>query len=63
MAASRGARINEAGVADLNVWSGRVLAASSLVDVLEGVATAAPPSKAMPPTRAQPRGARQRTRG
>ncbi len=57
------ARVNEAGVADLDAWSGRVLTASSLVDVLEGVAPAAPPSKAVRSTRAEPRSARQHTRG
>lgn len=53
------ARIDKASAAELDGWFGRVLTASSLDDVL-GAKPAAPPSKA---TRAQPRGARQRTRG
>jgi hypothetical protein len=56
------ARIDRAGAAELDVWSGRVLSASSLDDVLEAT-VAVPPNKAMQPTRAQPRSARRRTRG
>jgi hypothetical protein len=56
------ARIGKAGAAELDVWSGRVLTASSLDEVLEAK-VAVPPNKAMQPTRAQPRGARPRTRG
>ena len=55
-------RIRTAGIEQLDAWSSQVLAASSLDDIL-GVQVAAPPNKAMQPTRAQPRGARQRTRG
>ena len=61
--AAAAALIDKAGAAELDVWSGRVLTASSLDDVL-GTTRAMPPNKAMQPTRAQPpRGARQRTRG
>jgi predicted transposase YdaD len=56
------ARIEKAAADDLDAWSARVLAASSLDDVLAGP-VAAPPNKAMQPTRVQARGARQRTRG
>jgi predicted transposase/invertase (TIGR01784 family) len=53
-------RIDKAGAAELDDWSGRVLTASSLDEVL---GAKVPPNKAMQPTRAQPRSARQRTRG
>ena len=56
------ARVDKAEATDLDVWFGRVLTASSLDEVLEANVTV-PPNKAMQPTRAQPRGARQRTRG
>ena len=56
------ARVNEAGTGELDAWSGRVLTASSLEDVLAATVTK-PPNKAMQPTRAQPRSAQQRTRG
>jgi hypothetical protein len=56
------ARIDKAGAAELDVWSGRVLTASSLDEVLEAT-FAVPPNKAMQPTRAQPRSARPRARG
>ena len=49
------ARIENASVAKLDVWLGRVLSASSLGDVLEGVSTAAPPNEAMQPTRSTSR--------
>jgi hypothetical protein len=51
--ASAVARIDHADAAQLDLWFGRVLTASSIEAVLE----------AMQPTRAQARGARQRTRG
>ena len=60
--AAAAARIEKAGPAELDLWFGRVLAASSLDDVL-GAKVAVPHNKAMQPMRAQPRGARQRTRG
>lgn len=53
-------RIDEADVAELNVWFGRVLSASSLDEVL-GVTVAARTSKATRATPAQRRTARQRT--
>ena len=56
------ARIGTAGIEQLDAWSSRVLTASSLDEVL-GAKVAGPPSQAMQPTRAQPRGARQHTRG
>ncbi len=56
------ARVDKAESTDLDVWIGRVLTASSLDEVLEAKVPV-PPSKATSPTRAQPRGARQRTRG
>jgi len=55
-------RIDKAGAAELDVWAGRVLTASSIDDVLEAKLPV-PPNKAMQPTRAQARAARQRTRG
>jgi predicted transposase YdaD len=55
-------RVDKAIAAELDVWFSRVLTASSLEDVLEAT-TAGPPNKAMQPTRAQPRSARQRPRG
>src|SRR4029079_10828281 len=60
--AAAAALIDKAGGAELDVWSARVLTASALDDVL-GATSAMPPNKAMQPTRVQPRGARQRTRG
>jgi hypothetical protein len=60
--ATAAARIDKAGSAELDVWFSRVLTAASLAEALEATA-AAPPNKAMQPTRAQARGARQRTRG
>ncbi len=54
------ARVDRAVSAELDAWFGRVLTASSLDEVL---GAKVPPNKAMQPTRAQPRGARQRTRG
>ncbi len=57
------ARIENAAASELDACFGRVLSASSLSDVLEEVATAAPPSKAVRPARTQPRSARRRTRG
>ena len=57
------ARIERAEAAELDVWFGRVLSASSLSDVLEDVAAAVPSSKATAPTRVQPRGARRRASG
>ncbi len=56
------ARVDKAEAADLDVWFGRVLTASSIDDVLDAK-IAVPPSKPMQTTRAQPRGARRRTRG
>ncbi|MFT3764083.1 MAG: Rpn family recombination-promoting nuclease/putative transposase [Minicystis sp.] len=56
------ARIDKAQVAELDVWFKRGLTASSLDDVL-APKMAVPPTKAVQPARAQPRGARQRTRG
>jgi hypothetical protein len=56
------ARVDKAEATDLDVWFGRVLTASSLDEVLEANVTV-PPNKAMQPPRAQPRSARQRTRG
>jgi hypothetical protein len=56
------ARIDTAGAAELDVWSGRVLTATSLDDVLEAKIVV-PPGKPVRPKRAAPRGARQRTRG
>jgi hypothetical protein len=56
------ARIEEAGAAELDLWFRRGLTASSLDEVLEAN-VAVPPNKAMQPTRAQARGARQRTLG
>lgn len=56
------ARVDSAGAAELDVWFSRVLTASSLEDVF-GAKLAVPPDKARQPTRAQPRSARQRTRG
>jgi hypothetical protein len=56
------ARIDKARATELDVWFGRVLTAASLEDVLE-MGVAVPPDKTPPPTRAQPRGARQRRRG
>jgi hypothetical protein len=53
-------RIDKAGAAELDVWASRVLTASSVDEVL---GAKVPPNKAMQPTRAQPRSARQRTRG
>ena len=58
--ASARALVDHADEAQLDVWFGRVLTASSIDAVLEG---SAPPSKATPSARAQPRGARQRPRG
>ena len=49
------ARIEKAGAAELNLWFGRVLTASSLSDVLGDVTVAAPPRKAAQPSRARPR--------
>ncbi len=57
------ARVSKADPVELDAWFSRILTASTLGDVLEVVATAAPPSKAVQPTRAQTRGARRRTRG
>ena len=62
LSAAAVARIDNASAAELDVWFSRVLTASSLDDVLS-VSVAGPPNKAMQPTRAQPRSARQRTRG
>lgn len=56
------ARVDKAEATELDVWFGRVLTASSLDEVLDAT-VALSPSKAMPPTRAQPRGARPRKRG
>ncbi|MFT3764082.1 MAG: hypothetical protein QM820_00935 [Minicystis sp.] len=56
------ARIDKAQVAELDVWFKRGLTASSLDDVL-APKVAVTPTKAVQPARAQPRGARQRTRG
>ncbi len=56
------ARVDKGEVTDLDTWFGRVLTAESLDEVL-GANVAVPPGKAMSPTRAQPRAARQRTRG
>jgi hypothetical protein len=53
------ARIDRAGAAELDVWSGRVLTASSLDDVL-GAKIVVPPGKRVRPTGAAPRRARQR---
>jgi hypothetical protein len=53
-------RIDKAGAAELDVWASLVLTASSIDEVL---GAKVPPNKAMQPTRAQPRSARQRTRG
>ena len=52
-------QIEKAGAAELDVWAGRVLTASSVDEVLGAKVS---PNKAMQPTRAQPRSARQRTR-
>ena len=49
------ARIESAAAAELDVWFGRVLSASSLSDVLDDVTIAAPPRKAAQPSRARPR--------
>ena len=58
------ARIDEAGAAELDLWFGRVLTASSLEDVLPApVPVAKPRKKATPSPPAQPRSARQRARG
>ena len=57
------ARIERAETAELDVWFGRVLSASSLSDVLEDAAVLVSPSRATQPTRARPDGARRRTRG
>jgi len=57
------ARVGKAEPAELDTWFSRVLTASSLGEMLEGVATTAPPNKAMHPTRAQARSARQRPHG
>jgi len=54
------ARIDKAGAAELDVWAGRVLTASSVDEVL---GAKVPPSTATPSTRARPRGARQGMRG
>jgi hypothetical protein len=59
--ATAAARIDKAGAAELDVWSARVLTASTLDDVLEAK-VAAPANKAMQPARVHPRPARQRTR-
>jgi hypothetical protein len=53
-------RIDKAGAAELDVWAGLVVTASSVDEVL---GAKVPPNKAMQPTRAQPRSARRRTRG
>ena len=60
--AATAARIERAAAAELDVWFGRVLTASSLSDVLEDVAGAVPPSKATEPSRTRPVGARRRRR-
>jgi hypothetical protein len=54
--------IGKAGATEVDSWFRRGITASSLDEVLEADA-AVPPNKAMQPTRAQPRSARQRTRG
>jgi hypothetical protein len=56
------ARVDQAEAAELDVWFGRVLTASSLAEVL-GASAVPPPKKAVQPTRGQPRGARQRAPG
>lgn len=56
------ASIDSAGAGELDVWVSRVLTASSLDEVLSAK-VAAPPSKAAPATRAQPRSPRPRPRG
>ncbi len=56
------ARIDKAAVAQLDLWFSQVLMASSLEAVLDAKVVA-PPNSATQPTRAQPRSARQRTRG
>ena len=56
------ARIGAATIEQLDAWSGQVLAAASLDDVL-GATVAEPPSEAAPPNRARPRGARRRASG
>ena len=58
--AAAAARIEGAGAAELDVWFGRVLSASSLSDVLDEVAVAAPARKA---ARARPRSTGRRTSG
>jgi len=61
LSAAAVARVAKATANELDVWLGRVLTASSLNDALE--VAAAPPNKAMPPTRTPARSARQRTHG
>ena len=61
-AAAAVARVDEGRTAELDVWSARVLTASSLDEVLAATVTE-PPNKAMQPTITQPRSARQRARG
>jgi predicted transposase YdaD len=56
------ASIDKAGAAELDIWFKRGLTAPSLDEVLQA-RVAVPPNKAMQPTRARPRSARQRTRG
>ena len=55
-------RIEKAESDELDVWSSRVLTASSLGEALEAK-VAAPPSDATQPSRARPRGAGRRTSG
>ena len=58
--AAAAARIESAAAAELDVWFGRVLSASSLSDVLDEVTVAAPARKA---ARARPRSTGRRTSG
>ena len=52
------ARVEKAAATELDVWFGRVLAATSLDDVL-GAPVAVPSKKAMPPKARARRGARR----